>query len=188
MGPAYRPSVHQLLQMNYRAVLIDLVVFQLEWWLCVLSGNQTIPYGYIFAAFLLIKTRYRAFYSLHFSLEWLLLTAIGLLTDIIMIHSGVYQFPPAQGLILPYWLMVLWMCFAAWFISAEWINHRALLMSGLAAIGGVGAYNLGHTLGSIQFNQTNALTSMYLTVVWAVLGLVCVGVHRVMTNNRPGFE
>ncbi len=163
-------------------MLLDLIIFQLEWWLCTLSGNQFIPYGYVVAAFILFATRVQAFRLPTFVLQWLILSGVGILNDSLMVSLRMYHFMNPSPLGVPYWLMVLWMCFAAWFLTAHWINRNALLMSALSAFGGMGAYTLGHSLGSIQFNDSLSITSCYLFIAWAILGFVFVLIYQ-FTNK-----
>ena len=142
---------------------LNLIGFQAAWWACALFGNS----GALFALIWLL-----AHLSLHPrrlpELQVVLVGgAIGCLVDAALSASGWLVFPGHW--ILPFWLCVLWGCFAATLNnSLKFLQTRLPLAALLGATGGPLSYYAGTELGRLSFASTLA-TLLLLAAVWAAL-------------------
>ena len=89
--------------------LLNLVLFQIGWLVCVLGGNL---YAMAYTVGALAIHQWRVFEYNH---EWRLiagLTLAGCLWDILLAANGVMRYPGAEALGIPLWLICLWSLFA----------------------------------------------------------------------------
>jgi Protein of unknown function (DUF2878) len=142
----------------------NLIGFQAAWWACALYGNTG---AWLALAWLLV----------HFSMHRQRVTelrivlacgAVGWLVDTTLSASGWLMLPDSPW-VLPFWLVVLWGCFAATLNnSMQVLQQRWLLAVLLGATGGPLSYYAGTELGRLAFPSTLP-TLLVLAAVWAVL-------------------
>lgn len=142
----------------------NLIGFQAAWWACALFGDS----GALLAfAWLLghLGLHPRRLFEMRVVLA---AGTIGCLVDVALSTSGWLVFSTSSGH-LPFWLIVLWGCFAATLNnSLKFLQGRLYLAALLGGIGGPLSYYAGAELGRLGFGST--LTSLLvLAAVWALL-------------------
>jgi hypothetical protein len=142
----------------------NLLGFQAAWWACALYGNNG---AWLALAWLL------AHLALHGQRQTelrvvLASAAIGWLVDAALSGSG-WLVLPNSSLVLPFWLLVLWGCFAATLNnSLRFLQNKFGLAALLGATGGPLSYYAGMELGRLAFPSTLP-SLMVLAGVWALL-------------------
>lgn len=93
---------------------------------------------------------------------------LGVAADALLSAAGVYEF--AGGVLLPLWLVCLWMAFAAVLgRSLAWLSGRPAV----AALAGMVVFPLnywaGQRFGAVEFGYSLPATVAVLAVTWGVL-------------------
>jgi hypothetical protein len=165
---------------SYIKTLLAFVVFQVQWWLCILSSNEHVKYGYYLAFIIfLLNLRYQPL-TRPMLLGFLLLLSVGIINDTMLMQIGVFGFPFHIGQVIPAWLMVLWVCFSAWFLHAQWLNQRFVSVLWLFSIGGAGSYYFAAKLNALIFLIPTSHALMILCMAWLYLGLLFFFIVRWM--------
>lgn len=154
-----------------RSKIINIMLYQVGWFSCVLGAAYGFPLGGALGAAALV--------GLHLVLTddrkveiKLVLSAclLGVLVDSLQQATGLFTFrkDPLWPLWLPLWVFVIWGQFATLFrFALHWLCGRYLLGALLGAVGGPLAYWGGIRLGAASFGDRPLLTVVVLTVVWA---------------------
>ena len=151
----------------------NFVLFQLGWFLCVMSGaNLFHPLtGVVIVSLIVMIHLLRANDSSNESVLIVLAMIIGIVWDSSLMIAGLFQFsddPLIVGL-APLWLIALWPLFATTLnVSLKWLKGRYWLAAGLGAIGGPLAYFAGQRLGAVTFSDT-ATAMLVIAAGWAVI-------------------
>lgn len=152
-------------------ILTNLVLFQVGWFACVLSGAAQQPWiGALVAMTIVIAHVFRADPPEAELKLILCAVAIGAAFDSILVWWNWIEYP--SGILLPntapYWIVLMWALFATVVnVSLRWLRGRWLIATLAGAVGGPLAYYGGHRLGALQFaNESAALIA--LAVGWAV--------------------
>lgn len=157
---------------SFIKTLLPFLVFQIQWWLCVSSGDGNVQYGYCLAAVIFVLNLFYQPLTRPMLLFFLILLSCGIMNDTILIQIGVFRFPFHPGHFIPAWLMVLWVCFSAWFLHAQWLNQQLSSVLCLFSIGGAGSYYFAVKLNALIFVIPTNLALMILCIDWFYLGLV----------------
>lgn len=145
-------------------VWFNAIWFQTTWFACVLGRDGWLP---------LILT----LLGLHFLLvanapaelrRIAPIALVGIAVDTLLSVGGVFDFGP--GIVLPSWLVMLWLAFAT-------TLNRSLALLGryrwvAAVIGGIvvpANYAVGARLGAVEFPLSPAVTALALVMIWALL-------------------
>lgn len=150
--------------------MLGIIIFQFQWWLCVLHNHAYLHYGYILAFISALLALFLKHYPSHFYKKILFVTglaSIGIANDMLLAFFKIFEFPDL-------WLATLWFCFAAWFFEAAWINQKRLLCAIAFMIAGPLSYLAGAKLGGLVFLQFTPEIFILLALDWFVLGLVFV--------------
>ena len=152
------------------ATLINLALYQVGWFACVLGAAGDRPWAGAGLALVLV--------AVHLALvrdrrrEAKLLAAagvLGLAVDSLQLNLGVFTYPsgtPLAGLAPP-WILVLWLQFATLLhFGLRWLSGRYALAAVLGFVGGPLSFFGGERLGAIQFSSP--LAYLALAVVWAL--------------------
>lgn len=143
---------------------LNLIGFQAAWWACALWGNA----GALFALTLLII--HMAFHP-NRSREMLTIVvaaSIGLIIDGQLAQAGLLGFEP-DFIGLPFWLFVLWGCFAATLNqSLAFLRKHTLWAVILGAFSGPATYYGGAMMGRLEF-FTPSHTFLVMAATWAIL-------------------
>lgn len=150
---------------------INVVMFQIGWFACVLGGARGMP-G-IGAAVALAVVALHLFLAPQPKFELVLVlfaAALGIVADTLLIRGGWLTFD--SGVIFsgvaPYWMVALWMNFATTInVSLHWLKQRPLLAIAFGALGGPLAYFAGAKLGAVTMSNPAAALAA-VGVVWAL--------------------
>jgi hypothetical protein len=146
-------------------LLLNIVIYQAIWLLCVLFGN----FGVLLSLPLLV---------LHFVLSptraadaqlMVALVVTGFIIDGSLQAAGVLALR-GWGWPIPIWLAMIWLGLATLpHHSLWWMRSRLLVNILFGALGGPLAYWGGMRLGAASFPMTLEYSLLVLAVVWAVL-------------------
>ena len=152
--------------------LSNLVLFQIGWFACVLSGAAQRPLIGALTAMTIVLIHLLRADSREEELKLVLIAVlIGAVWDSILVWQEWLQY--SSGILIPntapYWIVLMWALFATILnVSLRWLRGRWVIAALAGAIGGPLAYYSGHRLGALQFgNEIVAL--MALAIGWAIL-------------------
>ena len=166
-----------------RPVLLNIILFQIGWFACVLSGAAGTPRAGVAVAALVIMVHLLRSVERHKEVVLILLAMmIGAIWDSLLVSRGLLGY--ASGILVPdtapYWIVVMWGLFIN--VSLRWLKHNYMLAALFGAVGGPLAYYSGQELGAVYFFNTNtALVS--LAIGWAVLTPFLLN----LSNKLDGF-
>ena len=152
-------------------ILTNLVLFQVGWFACVLSGAAQRPWiGALIATIIVLVHLLRANAGEAELKLVLIAVVIGTVWDSILVWQDWLRY--SSGILFPntapYWIILMWALFATILnVSLRWLRGRWLIAALAGAVGGPLAYYGGHRLGALQFgNESVAL--MALAIGWAI--------------------
>ena len=160
--------------MDKRVVMTvtNLVLFQVGWFACVLSGAAQRPWLGAVIATAIVGVHLLRAHVREAELKLVLSAlAIGAIFDSILVWQDWLRYH--SGILLPntapYWIVLMWALFSTILnVSLRWLRGRWIIAALAGALGGPLAYYGGQQLGALQFgNQSAALVA--LAVGWAVL-------------------
>lgn len=153
--------------------LINVALYQLGWFACVLGAAWGSPLTGALLALLLLATHLLLASERGAELRLMLCTCLlGVGIDSSQQALGLFRFTadPAWPLWLPLWVFVIWAQFATLFRYALfWLSGRPLLAAVFGLLGGPLAYGAGVRLGAAQFGDNLAASLLSLALVWALL-------------------
>ena len=146
-------------------LFVNIVSYQLIWFLCILGGNKGALISLsLLAIHLIISNKRRADLRMMCFLLFLGLTVDGTLHQV-----GLFSFT-TSGFPIPFWLMVIWLGLAITpHHSLAWMQDRPLLSAVFGALGGPAAYWAGVRMGAASFNWPLLYSLAFLAVLWGVL-------------------
>ncbi|HBI21712.1 MAG TPA: hypothetical protein DDY37_03860 [Legionella sp.] len=157
---------------------IYVIFFQIQWWLCVFSGiEHHEQYTYWIALALFFLNLFYQPITRPMRLSFLILLICGITNDTLLMQLGVFKFS-VQGYLIPVWLMVLWACFSAWFLHAQWLNQRLIVILCLFFIGGTGSYYFAARIHALTFLMPLNHSLVIMALDWFFLGLLFFLVAR----------
>jgi len=165
------------------ALVINVLIYQIIWFLCVFAGNTGAFLSLFLLAFHLLRSA-----NLREDLKMMfVLLLIGVVVDGAIRYAGIISYT-VDGFPIPFWLAVIWLGLAILpHHSLNWLKGRPLLSIGFAAVGGPLAYWAGVRFGSAEFNSPLLLSLALLAVVWACMWpLVMVIADRILPKKRGG--
>lgn len=150
-----------------KKILLNLVVFQIGWMVCVLGGDLYAT-AYTLGAVLIHQL-----FLVERQSEWLfiaIVTAVGCTWDSLMAMSGVMIYTDASFIGIPLWLICLWVLFAMTFMHAlYWLRRYLLLAAVFAAVFGPFSYWVGDELSSADIGSPLMMSLAIMAAGWAVL-------------------
>lgn len=150
--------------------LINAVLFQIVWFVCLLAGNVwavvvTVIYLVLHDRFFMRQRR-----------EWRLLLAflgLGILVDGSLFQLGVFSSTEdvlSAYTLPPIWLLCLWVSVGTLFVhSLAFLRSRYQLSAMLGAIGPTMSYFAGASLAGITLAQPTVLTLGIIAIIWALI-------------------
>ena len=159
--------------------ILDLVVFQIAWFCCVLATKTPFPElaPYLGVALVLIRVlragRLRA--SLPFLIACLL---IGIPGDAFLVQIKLLHFPPYPNLFgSPLWMVLLWASFGLMLrpVFTWFLDDYVRSIIGFST-GGAVAYWSGERLGVLTFTDS-WVSATGVAAVWAVAGFTLRFLH-----------
>ncbi|HEY5673398.1 MAG TPA: DUF2878 domain-containing protein [Malonomonas sp.] len=153
--------------------VINVVLYQLGWFSCVLGAAWGYPlFGSLFALLLLaIHLLLAAERKAEMKLM-LCACLLGVVIDSSQQALGVFSFKtdPDWPLWLPLWIFIIWAQFATLFrFALFWLSGRYLLAALFGLVGGPLAYWGGVRLGAAQFGANPLFSIIMLALVWALV-------------------
>jgi hypothetical protein len=163
--------------MKHRALLLtiaNVVMFQVGWLVCILFGSLWA------GAFTLCALAFHfVLYTqcLKDAVAVLLALAIGLVHDLLLLHTGLIVFVESVYL-PPLWLMCLWMLLGLTLNhSLAWVYSRPLWSGLLGAVAAPLSYMAGVTLSSAEWSSP----ILEVVPIIAALWLVVLPLHRLIS-------
>ncbi len=149
-------------------MLLNLVVFQIGWFACVLGGAYGLPWLGTVCALLIVTWHVSRLPQPSVELRLILLAgAIGLILDSLPVLLGLIHYTSGNLVsgLPPHWIVAMWLLFATLpNIGLRWLKNRGLLAALLGGLGGPLAYYAGVKLGAAQFTAP----------LWQALGLLAI--------------
>ena len=150
-----------------KKVILNLLMFQIGWAVCVLGGNiMAIAYS---SVALLIHHRY----VMKNSSEWQLIgcvALVGISWDSLLVFFGLIVYSDSGWFSLPVWMVCLWILFATTFMhSLSWLSRYWWLAAILAAVFGPMSYWAGIELSEAYFGVSMINSMLVIAAGWAVL-------------------
>ena len=144
---------------------LNIIVFNLLWIGLVLGRESlihlTLPSLLIYLACLLRIGDLK----IH---QILLPAAIGITIDSSLTFFGIFIFPESS-LIIPFWLIVLWINFSTTLtLSLSFIGKNKLVAFGLGATALPFNYTVGERLGAVTFGDPYLFSILVIALVWSV--------------------
>jgi hypothetical protein len=138
-------------------ILVNIVLFQIGWFACVLGAAQGLPWAGTLVAVVIASVHLVYAKRRRAELQLLLLVVtLGFAWDSAVTAMGLMQFSTGRMLsgLAPYWIAAMWLSFATTLnVSLRWLRGRAWLAALLGAVGGPLAYFAGAKLGALSFPQ-----------------------------------
>ena len=151
--------------------VVNFVFFYLIWLGCVIFGNIAVPFALIAITCHLIK-----FGDSHEVFLVLSVTLLGIIVDSLLMFFNIFIFAQ-QPLLIPLWLMAIWMAFACTLRHSLAFFYRFPKVQFLAgAISGPLSYYAGYLLGAVEFGHSVVVTMMVLALLWGCLFKVFMSV------------
>lgn len=153
--------------------LLNVGLYQVGWFCCVLGASWPLPSLGALSALLLT--------GLHLLLSdkrsnellrMLIACSVGVSVDSLQQALGVFTFTPDPGwpLWLPLWVFVVWIQFATLFrYGLYWLSGRYRLASALGMLGGPLAYWGGARLGAATLGDNLLFSVLSLVLVWGLV-------------------
>ena len=148
-------------------VILNLLLFQIGWLVCVLGGDV---HALGFTIFALLIHNWLIVTS---PAEWKLITvaaSIGCLWDMLMVAGGVIHYADALVLGIPLWLVCLWILFATTFMhSLLWLQRYLWLAVMFAALLGPLSYWFGSSLTAAELRLPVMTSLLIMAAGWGLL-------------------
>ena len=144
---------------------LNIIIFNLLWLGLVLGRDSlihlTLPSLLIYLACLLRIGDLKVH-------QILLPAIIGIMIDMSLTFFGIFIFPDS-GLIVPFWLILLWINFSTTItLSLSFIGKNKLIAFGLGATALPFNYTVGERLGAVTFGEPYLFSILVLVLVWSV--------------------
>jgi hypothetical protein len=150
-----------------RIKILNLVMFQLGWAVCVFGGNSMAVVYSVFA----LSIHHR--YVVKSYAEWRLIgwvTLIGITWDSLLVFFGLIVYPDAVWLNLPVWMVCLWILFATTFMhSLDWLSRYCWFCIILGAVFGPMSYWAGVEFSDTFFGASTITSMLVIAAGWAIL-------------------
>lgn len=145
---------------------IQTALFYLNWWGCFWAARN--EYGlHAFLGSLIIFFIYSFWEKApltHYSI-YVLIFCVGILFDILMIKVGIIHIP-GEYIILPWWLLGLWVGFAFSLSTFSFLVNRHLLSFLFGAIGGPWVYLIGQSSELLTYSEPLILIVIIHGILW----------------------
>jgi hypothetical protein len=147
--------------------ILNLVMFQLGWAICVLGGNlMAVAYSLVA---LLIHHRY----VLQSKSEWKVIgfiVLVGITWDSLLVFFGLIVYPDAVWFNLPVWMVCLWILFATTFMhSMAWLSGYSWVSVFVGAVFGPMSYWAGVEFSDASFGASPIMSMVVIAAGWAIL-------------------
>jgi hypothetical protein len=144
--------------------LLNIIGFNISWFGLILFEERFIPIVLLWLGlhFYLCQQRVAECKLI------LLVTIIGIVTDSSLLFFGVFQFE--NQLVVPFWLMMIWVAFAATIAhSLHFLERSKILQLAVGFIFPPLSYIAGASLTVMTFGFELVTTYLILAIVWSIL-------------------
>jgi len=162
-------------------LVLNIVLFQLGWFACVLGAAKGWPWVGVVAAVMIVT--WHLLRAVNAKKELVLIGMaflLGALFETLLVQIGWVRFYNGTLIpgIAPYWMVALWVIFATTLnVSLRSLRSRWGLATILGALGGPIAYYAGARLGALEFVSLGAALTV-IGIGWAILTPVLFEVAR----------
>ncbi|WP_349815654.1 DUF2878 domain-containing protein [Paraglaciecola algarum] len=160
-------------------MLINLIGFQICWLGLVYFGNFFSPVAILLVCIHIHKqlNRWQEFKLILSTL------CIGIVIDGLLTINNVFIFTTSA--FIPFWLIMLWACFAATLShSLKILKHSILLQALVGAVIAPFSYIAGHKLGAVEFTYSLLITYLILSLIWGPLLVLLFRLEKWFTENK----
>jgi hypothetical protein len=160
----------------------NLLGFNLSWLILVIYGNTFSVLALIWLAihFYLI-TQKKAEITLI-----ILVTILGIIIDTSLLHLGVFSFENAY--VIPFWLIVLWACFAATVRhSLSFLDNSKVLQFLCGFVFPPISYIGGASLSAVTLNHSLIETYALLAAIWGPLMVIIYLLKTKINNTEASY-
>lgn len=171
--------------------LLNVFLFQVGWFACVLSGATQRPWiGAIIAIVIVAFHLLRAPIPESELKLVLIAVGIGAIWDSLLVWLNWLHY--SSGILIsntaPYWIVMMWALFATILnVSLRWLRGRWFIAALAGAVGGPLAYYGGHRLGALEFgNESAALIA--LAIGWAIITPILMALSARFDGYAPSLE
>lgn len=172
---------------NLPLPLVNVLLFQLGWFSCVLAAANQMPWLGTLAVVLIIVYHLSRSEQPEQELKLVMLALfIGFCWDSLLVWAHIVNYDTGQFYqhLAPHWIIAMWALFASTLnVSLRWLKGRLLITSLFGLVGGPLSYYAGFKLGAVNFNDT--VTAMLaLGFGWSLImpGLM------VLSDRFDGFN
>ena len=165
-------QMRDLAEHPMRDTLLNLLLFQIGWFACVLSGASERPWLGTAVAMLIVTFHVFRARIPEAELKLVLIAVVvGTVWDSMLVWLEWLQY--SSGTLVPntapHWIVLLWALFATILnVSLRWLRGKWGIAALAGAVGGPLAYYGGHRLGALEFgNRSAALIT--LAIGWAMI-------------------
>ncbi|MCO5143126.1 MAG: DUF2878 domain-containing protein [Oligoflexia bacterium] len=147
---------------------IQTILFYLNWWGCFWAAKN--GYGLHACIASLVVFLIYSFWEkvpIQHHLIYLLIFAIGVCFDLLMIKTGIIHIP-GEFILLPWWLLGLWIGFAYSLPTFAFLINRHILAFIFGAIGGPWVYLIGQTSGLLSYSEPLFVIVAIHGVLWGI--------------------
>ena len=163
-------------------ILINALVFNIAWLVCVLGGNIiALPVA-------LVVIAAHCFYISDNNREIILIlvvVALGVLVDSVLIRTG-FLIPPNENLWPPLWLVCLWGLFATTLNhSLKWFQSHTAIAVVIGGIAGSLTYLAGTRLTDFSLKEPRLVTIAVMFVTWCFVFPFCLRLaNKILVNHQ----
>ena len=156
-----------------KSLIINLLLFQLGWFACVLGGayDQALL-GSMIAMAVIAYHFYRAADAVQEFCLLMLALIFGFIFESIITSQGLARYSHGQvfNYIAPLWMILMWPLFATTLnLSMRWLKGLPLLLTAIiGALFAPFAYYAGNRLGAVEYDDF-ILSMSLIAIAWAVL-------------------
>jgi len=155
-----------------RAKIINLVVFNIAWFACILGAAWGIPWlGVAVVALSVGGHLLYASFDRGLAVLFVLAFVIGWGFDALVVVVGALDFPPHALLLapVPLWMPCMWVSLATTLhLSLGWMRGRWLVAMLFGLLGGPGAYYTGMKLGAVTLGDDLMRSLLIVGIEWGV--------------------
>ena len=153
--------------MRFNLMWFNLIGFNLSWLGLVIYGDKFS----VFAILWLLSHLYLTTQKVIEVKLITLITSVGLIIDTCLLHIGIFTFDTFY--IIPFWLIVLWACFAATIrCSLSFLENSKRLQLLCGLIFPPLSYITGASLSAVTLNHSIVTTYALLAAIWGPLMLI----------------
>jgi len=150
--------------------LINVVLFQMVWFVCLLAGNAWALV--VTVVYLFLHHRY----FMHTRKEWYLIAVfllLGVIIDGSLFQIGLFSSSASEirGIVFPpLWLLCLWVSVATLFAhSLAFLRSRYLLAAFMGTVGPTLSYFVGANMAGIILSEPVEVTLLIVAIIWSLV-------------------